>query len=257
MAIRTLLAACLAMALGVAGVAGPARAQQSQPVSASSALTAAQRAEVVALIRQSLVQDPSILRDAIAALQAQDQASQASVQSNAIAASRTALLDNAADPVIGNARGDVSVVEFYDVRCPYCREMRPLLVTLTQQDRGVRVVFKDIPILGPNSLVGARALLAAQRQGGYERMQQALMSDPAPATEASLRATALQLGLNPDRLIRDMSSPAITSKLAENAALAQTLGVTGTPAIIVGNQLVPGAIGLDDLRKLVDHARAG
>jgi protein-disulfide isomerase len=250
MAFRSILAAC-ALGFGLLGSAG-AFAQQSQP---ASTLTPAQRAEVIGLIRQELVQDPSILRDAIGALQAQDQASQASAQSTAIAASRAALIHNAADPVIGNRKGDVTVVEFYDVRCPYCREMRPLLVTLAQQDPGVRVVFKDIPILGPSSVVGARALLAAQMQGGYDKMQAALMSDPAPATEASLRMTAAQIGLNPDRLIHDMSDAAITNKLAENAALAQTLGVTGTPALIVGDHLIPGAISLDDLHKLVNSAR--
>ncbi|WP_284944542.1 DsbA family protein [Acidisoma cladoniae] len=250
MVFRCLLMTC-AFGVGLLGSAA-AFAQQSQP---ASALSPSQRAEVIGLIRQELVQDPSILRDAIGALQAQDQASQASAQSNAIAASRAALIDNAADPVIGNRKGDVTVVEFYDVRCPYCRQMRPLLVTLAQQDPGVRVVFKDIPILGPSSVVGARALLAAQMQGGYDKMQAALMSDPAPATEASLRMAATQIGLNPDRLIHDMSDATITNKLAENAALAQTLGVTGTPALIVGGRLVPGAVSLDDLHKLVNSAR--
>jgi protein-disulfide isomerase len=250
MVFRSFLAAgALAASLGL--VAFPAFAQQSMPVATGTALSAAQRTEVIALIRQELVQDPSILRDAIASLQAQDQAAQAQAQGNAITANQQALTGEAADPEIGNPQARVSVVEFYDTRCPYCREMRPELTALAQQDPNVRIVFKDIPILGPNSEIEARALLAAQRQGGYAAMQAAIMSDSTAPTEATLRATAMRLGMNPDRLMRDMNDPAIAARLAANTALAQSLGISGTPAIVIGNQLVPGAISLDDLRKLV------
>jgi protein-disulfide isomerase len=257
MVFRSIVASC-ALIVGLVAAVPGVSAQQSMPVASGSALSAAQRAEVVALIKQELVQDPSILRDAIASLQAQDQASQAQAQGNAIASAQKALTGNPADPEIGNPQARVSVVEFYDTRCPYCREMRPELTTLAQQDPNVRVVFKDIPILGPNSVIEARALLAAQRQGGYAAMQAAIMSNSEPPTDAALRATATRLGMNANRLMRDMNDPAIASRLAANTALAQSLGVNGTPALVIGNQLVPGAISLDDLQKLVDQvARAG
>jgi protein-disulfide isomerase len=246
-----------ALAAAIVCAAPSSFAQQTASMPMVSALSAAQRVEVIALIRQELVQDPSILRDAIAALQAQDQASQANVQGNAIEAQRTALTGNPADPEIGNPQARVSVVEFYDTRCPYCRAMRPELAALAQQDPNVRVVFKDIPILGPNSVIEARALLAAQRQGGYAAMQAAIMSDSGAPTDPDLRATATRLGMNADRLMRDMNDPAIAARLAANTALAQSLGVNGTPAIVIGNQLIPGAISLSDLRKLVDQAQAG
>ena len=256
MVFRLVLASCsFAAGLLVAGPQG--FAQQSVPIAAGSALSSAQRAEVVALIRQELVQDPSILRDAIASLQAQDQASQAQAQGSAIAAQQTALTGDPADPEIGNPQARVSVVEFYDTRCPYCRQMRPELTALAKQNPNVRVVFKDIPILGPNSVIEARALLAAQRQGGYAAMQAAIMSDSQPPTDANLRAKATRLGMNADRLMRDMNDPAISARLAANTALAQTLGVNGTPALVIGNQLVPGAISLDDLQKLVTQTHAG
>ena len=215
----------------------------------TSSFSSGQRAEIVDVIRQAMIRDPSILRQAIAALQSEDQRAQATAQSQAIAAAHNQLVATASDPSIGNPHGDVSVVEFYDVRCPYCRQARPLMETLTRQDPQVRVVFKDIPILGPASVIGARALLAADRQGGYTKMQEALMTETAPATEASIRADATRLGLNPDQLVRDMGSPAVTQKLSENAALAQSLGISGTPAFVIGNQLVPGAVGLDDPAK--------
>ena len=253
---RLAFAAC-AVAAGLLASAPQGFAQQSMPVAPGSALSPAQRAEVIALIRQELVEDPSVLRAAIASLQAQDQASQAQAQSNAIASQQKALTGNAADPEIGNPRARISVVEFYDTRCPYCREMRSELTALAQQDENVRIVFKDIPILGPNSVIEARALLAAQRQGGYAAMQAAIMSDNAPPTASDLRATATRLGLNADKLMRDMADPAIAARLAANTALAQSLGINGTPAFVIGSQLVPGAISLDDLQKLVDQAQAG
>jgi protein-disulfide isomerase len=248
--------ATVALAAGLMVASSSGFAQQSMAPATGSALTPAQRAEVIALIRQELVQDPSILRDAIASLQAEDQASQAQAQGSAIEAAQTALTGNPADPAIGNPHGRISVVEFYDTRCPYCREMRPELTALAQQDPNVRVVFKDIPILGPNSVIEARALLAAQRQGGYAAMQAALMASSTPPTDDNLRHMAKGLGLDPDRMLRDMNDPAIAARLAVNTALAQSLGINGTPAIVIGNQLVPGAISLDELRKLVDQARA-
>jgi protein-disulfide isomerase len=251
------VAASWALAAGLVVTAPPCFAQQSMPTATGSALSPAQRAEVIALIRQELVQDPSILREAIGSLQAQDQASQAQAQGNAIASQRKALTGNPEDPEIGNAQARVSVVEFYDTRCPYCREMRPELMALTRQDPNVRVIFKDIPILGPNSVIEARALLAAQRQGGYAAMQAAIMSDGEPPTDTDLRQTAKRLGMDPDRLMRDMNDPAIAARLAANTALAQSLGISGTPALVIGNQLVPGAISLDDLQKLVDQAHDG
>jgi len=231
-------------------------AQQSMPAQ-GHALTPAQRAEVIGLIKQELVQDPSILRDAIAALQADDQASQASAQSKAIAGSNKALFHDAADPSMGNPKASVSLVEFYDTRCPYCRAMRPEFAELIRRDPDVRVIFKDIPILGPNSVIEARALLAAQRQGHYLALQTALMSGSAETpTETYLSTLATKLGMDPVRFIRDMKDPDIASRLAANNALAQALGVTGTPAIVVGGQLVPGAVSLEDLQKLVAGAKA-
>jgi protein-disulfide isomerase len=253
---RAVFASC-ALAAGLVFAAPSGFAQQSMPVAVGPALSPAQRAEVIGLIRQELVQDPAILRDAIASLQAQDQAAQARAQGSAIASEQKALTGNPADPEIGNPQARVSVVEFYDTRCPYCREMRPELAALAQRDPDVRVVFKDIPILGPSSVVEARALLAAQRQGGYAAMQAAIMSDSESPTDAALRATATRLGMSGDRLMRDMNDPAIGARLAANTALAQSLGIDGTPAIVIGNQLVPGAISLDDLQKLVDRAGAG
>ena len=141
-------------------------------------LTSEQRAEVVQTVREALRNDPSILRDALLALQADETARQAATATAAIATQRANLVADPADPVAGNPSGPVTVVEFYDPRCPYCRQMLPVLAELVRADPRVRLVLKDIPILGPASVLESRALLAAQRQGGYARFQDAIMHSP-------------------------------------------------------------------------------
>lgn len=214
-----------------------------------------QRAEIVQTLRQALHDDPSILRDALAALQADDARREDAAASGAIAAQRAALFADPADPVEGNPAGSLSVVEFYDPRCPYCRQMLPVLAALLKADPGIRLVLKDIPILGPASVLESRALLAAQRQGGYPVMQQAVMRMAGAPTVASLRAEAEHAGLDGARLERDMADPAIQARLDRNVRLASDLRLEGTPALIVGDRVIPGAVELADLQAAVAAAR--
>lgn len=213
------------------------------PAARADAFTPAQRAEIVQIMRQALQQDPSILRDAIGALQAED-------------AKREAAAVQPGDPVAGNPKGAVTIVEFFDVRCPYCRQMNPVVAALLQRDHDVRVVYKDLAILGPASVLASRALLAAQRQGGYLKLRAALMAEPPDITEATIQAAATKLGLDWPRLRRDMADPAIMQRLRANVAAAQALGIDGTPAFLVGHTLIPGAVDLADLEKAVAAAKA-
>ena len=216
--------------------------------------TPAQRADIVAIVRQALKQDPSILRDAVTALQAEEgERSQAA--SRAAIASAGGKLVNAADPVAGDPKGDVTIVEFFDTRCPYCRPMEPVMGRFLAQDKRVRLVYKDLPILGPASLMGSKALLAAQKQGAYEPMRDAVMRLPPDTTMAQLESTARGLGLDWPRMQRDMEDPATQNRLQQNLALAHTLGIQGTPALVVGGDLIPGAVDMAELQKVVADAR--
>jgi protein-disulfide isomerase len=245
------LAATLAV---LALIALPAAAQpRSSPP--GSGFTPEQRREIVEIIRDALRTDPTILRDAIMALQASESAQTAQSAAAAIASHREALLRTPGDPVAGNPNGDVTVVEFYDVRCPYCRRMLPVVDDLIRHDRNLRVVYKDIPILGPASVVAARAVLAAQRQGAYDRMRETLMRGTASIDENVVRTAAQTLGLDWPRLQKDMQDPAIKARLDANIQLAQALDVQGTPAYVVGDQLLPGAVSLSDLQDVVAQAR--
>ncbi len=233
--------------LAVLALAGPAIAQ---------GLTPAQRAEVAGIVRDTLRSDPALLRDALLALQAEDAGREERAVQDKIAALAGRLVDSA-DPVAGNPLANVTIVEFYDTRCPYCRRMAPTHAELLRTDPNVRIVFKDLPILGPPSQLEARALLAAQRQGGYFKLQQAVLRDPALPTRDTLRAEADRLGLDGNRLLRDMDDPAIKARLDANVALAQQLGLQGTPALIVGKTLIAGMVEIGDLQRAVAAARAG
>jgi protein-disulfide isomerase len=211
------------------------------------AFTPAQRDAIVKILRQALTADPSILRDAIGALQADEEAHEKS-RIRALSTDVTA-------PIAGNPVGDVTVVEFYDPRCPYCRSMRQTVSNLLDKDHGLRLLFKDIPVLGPASDLETRAILAARNQGGYLKMQAALMSDSAQPTLESIRKTAAGLGLNADRLAADMNDPALRRQIDANLHLARELRVQGTPVFFIGDQVLPGAVDQAQLEAAVAEAR--
>jgi protein-disulfide isomerase len=220
-------------------------------VTLADEFTAAQRAEIVKIVRDALKHDPSILRDAVAALQADESGKQKEV----LAAAKNSLIDPA-DPVGGNPHGDVTIVEFFDTRCPYCRKLEPTMADLLARDHGVRLVFKDLPILGPASVLGSKALLAAQKQGGYEKLRDAIMSAPPQTTKAMIQEAAQHLGLDWPRLQHDMDDPSIQARIDANLKLARSVGIEGTPALVIGGELIPGAVEGDELRSAIAKARA-
>ena len=223
---------------------------------AAEPFTEAQREEIVRILRDALARDPTILRDAITAMQADDERREAAARAEAIRAERAALLRDPADPVRGNPAGDVTIVEFFDVRCSFCRRLHPDLEALIAADPGVRIVMKDLPILGPQSVWASRALLAAHRQGGYARLQDALLRLRGEPTEAAIQAEARRIGLDWPRLRRDMEDPAIMARIEANIALAQRLAISGTPALVIGDTLVPGWVDRRTLAALVASQRA-
>ena len=224
-------------------------------VAADNGFTASQRTEIVSIVRDALKRDPSILRDAVVALQADEERQKAASQENALGAHRAELINGAGDAVVGDREGNVTLVEFYDPRCPYCRRMVPTIDQAVASDPRLRVVFKVIPILGPQSLLESRAIVAAGRQGGYVEMQEALMRETTPATASSIAELARGLRLDPARLAADMADASVSTHLQTNVALAKALGIDGTPAIIVGGTLFSGAMSLGDMQKAVSDAR--
>jgi protein-disulfide isomerase len=232
-------------------LAGPAFGQ-SDP---ARLFTPEQRAAIVEILREALRTDPSILGDAIAAMQQAEIEAERARGKAAIAANADALFRDPGDPWFGAARPAVTLVEFTDYRCPYCRRMHPVVAELVAHEPGLRVVVKEIPILGPASVTAARAALAAHAQGKFAPFHDALMRLRGEPDEATLLQLAAETGLDPARFQRDMASAEVARRLTANLRLAQALGIQGTPAYVVGETLLPGAVPLEQLREAVARAR--
>jgi len=165
------------------------------------------------------------------------------------------ILADANAPVVGNTAGAVTVVEFFDYRCPYCRALRPVLENLMAQDRRVRLVFKEWPIFGGASVTAARFALAARWQGKYVAVHKAIFGLPSAMDAASIRQAAMEAGADMARLDRDLAAHRgeIDMELARVADEARALGFQGTPGLIVGTMAVPGALGASELARLIDQ----
>ena len=166
-----------------------------------------------------------------------------------------ALLHDPNSPALGNPGGAVTVVEFFDYRCPYCKQVHPAIQKLLDQDRKLRFVYKEFPVLGEQSDIAAHAALAARLQGRYEPFHNAMMAAKGQITEDQVYRIAGSIGLDVDRLKRDMTDPEIERALSANKSLAKALDLRGTPGFVIGDHIVPGAIDLDALKTMVADAR--
>ena len=215
---------------------------------------AAERAAMESVIRDYLLKNPEVIRDAMMALEAREQQARAAQASLALSANADKLLRDPASPVGGNPKGDVTVVEFFDYRCGYCRKVSPDMEALVASDPNVRVVYKEFPILGPDSVLAAQAALAAHKQGRYSEFHKALMVAEA-INDVSLDKIATDLGMNLERFRADRVDPQLSAVLEANHALATALNISGTPAFVIGPQLIPGAAGVEGLKAAVNAAR--
>ena len=220
-------------------------------------LSPQQSQEVERIVRDYLLKNPDVILEAMKALEAREQAQQTERTKTALEKNRDKLLRSTASPALGNPKGDVTVVEFFDYQCPYCRKVVEPVFNAVAKDGKVRIVMKELPILGPESTYAAKAALAAHKQGKYRELHLALMDQKTKLSEAVVIAAAEKLGLDTKRLKRDMDSPDIDDEIKQNIELAHALQINGTPAFIVGNQIAPGAIDGDRLTAMIKEARKG
>lgn len=216
------------------------------------------RGEFNALIQSYLDEHPEVIVEMGQKLRVKQAAERQANSSRALAESRAAVFDDAGDPVLGNPRGDVTVVEFFDNECPFCKRLSPALEQLVSTDPGVRLVLKEYPILGPGSEMAARYALAALRQGKYAAFHGALMEDKTPEhqlAEPRLLEIATMVGLDVARLSRDVGEPEISQRIESNRALARKLTITGTPGLIIGERIESGALSLQALQQAVANER--
>ena len=254
---RSLAVAGLVVVGGLIGyyygnVAPPA--QNEPPVVSQTVLDREATREI---IREYLLERPEVLEEAMIALRARRQEEKRARTQAAIADNRAALLSHEMSPVSGNPDGDVTLVEFFDYACGYCKRSLSVMINLLRNDPQLRIVWKEFPVLGPVSRIAARASMAAARQGRYLAFHEAVMGSRDGLSEDALLAMAGRVGLDVGRLQQDMADPAIQAYLEETHQLARELGIDGTPAFLVGDTLVPGAVGEARLKQLIAEARSG
>ena len=216
------------------------------------------RAEVEKIVREYLLANPEILNEMLAELRAREEASAAETAKSAIAGNKDALLNDGFSYVAGNPNADVTVVEFFDYRCGYCKKVRDDIVSLIAEDANVRVVFKEFPILGAVSTEASKAAIASRKQGDdkYWAFHQAMLGADS-LDSAAIYDIAAGQGIDVAKLKADMETPEVADISSKNHELGGKIGVDGTPAFIVGDKLYPGALGIDEMKSIVSEQRGG
>ena len=208
-------------------------------------------------IHNYLLAHPDVIIEVLDILRAEQAASEADQSRETLATQQAAIFNDPNSPVGGNPEGDVTIVEFFDYFCSYCKRVMPNLLAAMDDDRGIRFVFKEFPILGPESVVAARIALAAHRQSPekYQDLHVAMMSSRVRLNEANALRLAGEFGFDIERIRNDMDSPEVDQILTANKALAERLGIRGTPGFVIGDQIIPGAIDMKTLLELIAEAR--
>ncbi|EPX79440.1 DsbA family protein [Litoreibacter arenae] len=213
------------------------------------------RDQMQELVLETIRENPEIIMEALQTLQEREEAAKADQAQAVLSANRAALEQDPNAPVLGNPDGDVTVVEFFDYNCGYCRRVFDDVHALIESDPNVRVVMREWPILGEESVYAARASLASRAQGKYVEFHNALMENEGRANEASIMRIADELGMDAEQLKRDMDAPEVAAHIQTSMQLTRALNLNGTPAFVFGEQLVPGAIDLEQMQELVAQAR--
>ena len=206
-------------------------------------------------IHDYLLAHPEIILQSVNQLEARQKAA-AETEVQALIKDRAEeIFRDAATPVSGNPNGDVTLVEFFDYNCPYCRQVAPVMSKAEEADPKLRIAYKEFPILGPNSTFAAKAALAANKQGKYVAFHRALYQVRGPVDPGKVKEVAVAVGLDLDRLNTDMTDPSIQTAIEKNLALAQALRINGTPGFIMGDQVLRGATDLEKLQAMIRTAR--
>ena len=232
-------------------VAAPALGQNQSEI-----ITEAQKPAFEALIRDYILANPEVVVEALQLYEVKRKLAEEEVAQKMVTARWEDLAHDPLSPVVGNPDGDVTVIEFFDYRCPYCLSVAGNLRATVQADGNIRLVMKEFPILGPDSDYAARMALAAAKQGEYEKLHFAFMSSKSKVTKASALKVAENIGLDLDRLKADMESEEIAQAIQKNYQLATDLQIRGTPSFVIGNNVVRGAVDMAKFRQIVAEVRA-
>jgi protein-disulfide isomerase len=236
----------LAIAIGLMGTAHAA---------AAGDISAEQRRAFEAIIKDYLITHPEVIKEAIQELERRQAVEAQAGTKKKIGERAKEIYQASGDLVLGNPKGKVTVVEFFDYNCGYCKKAIPEVEKLIQSDSDVRVVVKEFPILGPGSLFAAKAALASRSQGKYDEFHLALIKLDGVKDETSVMQVAQQIGLDLEKLKTDMESDGVAEVIGRNYSLAESLAISGTPSFIIDEALEPGFVTYDVLAAHVSTVR--
>jgi len=229
------------------------------PAAQAQSFSDPQRADIERIVREYLVAHPEVLQEAMAELEKRQTAAEAAKQQAGVKEHKEALFNSPHQVTIGNQQGDVTMVEFFDYNCGYCKRAMADMLELMKNDPNLRVVLKEYPVLGPGSIEAARVAVAVRMQDKtgkkYLEFHQKLLGGRGQADKAHAVAVAKEIGLDVARLEKDMASDEVRTTLQENMRVADALGLNGTPSYVIGPNVVVGALGYDVLKEKVETAR--
>lgn len=258
--VNVLTAIVLIALMPVAGHAAPTASVpvvlDATPPTTSKTFSDAERMGIEDIIHDYLVnKHPEVMMEAMRELQKRDQASAESKSKEAIEKLKDKIYNNPNTQVGGNPKGDVTVVEFFDYQCGYCKLSEESILKLLKEDKGVKFLYKEFPILGPMSVTASKAAYASARQGKYIKFHDALMAKKDHLNEDGIYQTAKDVGLDVEKLKKDATDDATAKMVEDSVKLGTDVGVRGTPMFIIGDKVYPGALQYDQLKKAVDDAR--
>jgi protein-disulfide isomerase len=239
--VRALWAMAAVLAAGFAGAVLAAG-------TTGSTVASGDRAAIEKIVHDYILAHPEIIPEAMTRLQNRE-------VSQLLESNRKDIETPFAGAVAGNPKGDVSVVVFFDYACPYCRQGHADVARLAAEDKGIRIVYRDFPVLSPASDEAAMASLSAAQQGRYERFHNAMFETPGKVSHERTVAIVRTAGLDEMRTAKDLQAPALKAEIKKNLELGRALGLTGTPSYVVGDRILSGAVGYEKLKEAVAAAR--
>jgi len=217
-------------------------------------------AEFEALLHETLLNNPEIVMEAVKKLHDKHMEESNKQMQESLSKHKEELANDTLSPSVGDAKtSDVTVIEFFDYHCGYCKHMLPVVTQLLNEDKKVHFIFREFPILSEDSVMASRAAIAVYNidKEKYFDFHTALMKFSGKFDEKSIADIAKKVGVDPKKLKKEMANPEITDMLDKTRAIAEDLGIRGTPALIIGGELLPGAVPYDDMVKVIENARKG
>ncbi|QWG20588.1 DsbA family protein [Bradyrhizobium sediminis] len=231
------------------------------PAATAQSFSDTQRGDIEVIVRNYLLTHPEVLEEAMTELSKRQSAAEAEKHQAGVTKNAEAIFNSPRDVTVGNKAGDVTMVEFFDYNCPYCKRAMTDMMELIKSDPKLKVVLKEFPVLGPSSVEAAQVAVAVHMQDAsgkkYLDFHQKLLNGRGQVDKARAMAAAKEVGVDMARLEKDLASPEVRATLEQNFKLAEAMGMNGTPSYVIGKQVVIGAVGVENLKEKIGIARCG